>query len=221
MQRLVGSILGSIVFCLAAAAQTAGTGALAGLILDSSGGGIPHAKVTVRNDATGDLREVLTQANGGFIVPLLPPGNYRAEIAKPGFKTTVKPGITISVTETARLDLTLDVGAVQEQVTVSTEAALLQTESSALGRVTDRQSVSDLPLVARNFTQIVTLSPGIEANVTNASDLGRGAGGTSQGNFRAHGAGGADNNFQMNGLQIDDLQSSGTTSGGVAIPNPD
>jgi hypothetical protein len=221
MQRLAVSILGSIVFCLAAAAQTAGTGALAGMILDSSGGGIPQAKITVRNDATGDLREVLTQANGGFIVPLLPPGIYRAEIAKPGFKTTVKQAVTISVTETARLDLTLDVGAVQEQVTVSTEAALLQTESSALGRVTDHQSVSDLPLVARNFTQIVTLSPGIEANVTNASDLGRGAGGATQGNFRAHGAGGADNNFQMNGVQVNDLQASGNTSGGVAIPNPD
>src|SRR5215813_4944556 len=107
MQRFVGTILGSIVFCLAAAAQTAGSGALAGMILDSSGGGIPQAKVTVRNDATGDVREVLTQTNGGFIVPLLPPGSYRAEVAKPGFKTTVTPGVTISVTETARLDITM------------------------------------------------------------------------------------------------------------------
>ena len=145
-----------------------------------------------RNETTADLREVLSQANGGFVVSLLLPGKYRAEVTKPGFKTTVQPGVTISVTETARLDVTLEVGAVQEQVTVSTEVALLQTESSALGRVTDHQQVSDLPLVARNFTQIVTLSPGIEANVNNASDLGRGSGGTSQGNFRAHGAEGAE-----------------------------
>src|SRR5262249_43348115 len=132
MRRLVGAILGSMVFCLAAAAQTAGTGALAGTVLDASGGGVPKAKVTVRNDATGAMREVLSESSGGFMVPLLPPGNYRTEVTKPGFKTAVIPGLAISVTETARLDITLDVGAVQEQVTVSTEAALLQTESSAL-----------------------------------------------------------------------------------------
>jgi hypothetical protein len=221
MQRLSWTILCLVSGWATAAAQTAGTGALAGTVLDGSGGGIPQAKVTVRNEATGGVREAVSQASGGFVVPLLPPGVYRVEIAKAGFKTTVRPGLEINVTETARLDITLDVGAVQEQVTVTTETALLQTESSALGRVTDRQLVNDLPLVTRNYTQIVTLSPGIAANVTNASDLGRGAGGTSQGNFRSHGAGGADNNFQMNGVQVNDLQASGSTSGGVAIPNPD
>jgi hypothetical protein len=138
-----------------------------------------------------------------------------------GFKQSVKPGLQINVTETARLDVQLEVGAVQEQVNVTSEAQLLQTESSALGRVTDRTLVSNLPLVTRNYTQIVTLSPGIAANVTNATELGRGNGGNSQGNFRAHGASGADNNFQMNGVQINDLQASGSLSGGVAIPNPD
>src|SRR5215831_2982231 len=91
MQRLAGSILGSIIFCFSAAAQTAATGALAGIIVDASGGGVPEAKVAVRNDATGELRDVLTQVNGGFIVPLLQPGTYRVEITKAGFKTMVKP----------------------------------------------------------------------------------------------------------------------------------
>jgi len=221
MQRILAAIAGLIIFGLGAGAQSANTGALAGTVLDSTGGGIPQAKIAVRNEATGDAREVFSQANGGYVVPLLPPGTYRAEITRSGFKTMISAGIAVNVTETARLDITMDVGAVQEQVTVSTETELVQTESSALGRVTDRQSVNDLPLVTRNYTQIVTLSPGIAANVTNASDLGRGGGGTSQGNFRAHGAGGADNNFQMNGIQVNDLQASGTTSGGIAIPNPD
>jgi hypothetical protein len=221
MQRL-GLII-AVVLCLriTAPAQTAGTGALAGTVLDASGAGIPNAKIAVKNETTGESREVVSQASGSYSVPLLRPGAYRVELTKPGFRTTVIVGVQINVTETARMDPSLEVGAIQEQVTVSTEALLLQTESSALGRVTDRAAVNDLPLVTRNYTQIVTLSPGIAANVTNASDLGRGAGGLSQGNFRSHGAGGADNNFQMNGLQIDDLQSSGTTSGGIAIPNPD
>ena len=79
----------------------------------------------------------------------------------------------INVTETSRLDVQLEVGGVQEQVTIVSEAALLQTESSALGRVTDQTLVSSLPLVTRNYTQIVTLSPGVAANVTNATELER------------------------------------------------
>src|SRR5262249_8408717 len=97
----------------------------------------------------------------------------------------------------------------------------LQTETTALGRVTDRALVSNLPLVTRNFTQIVTLSPGVSASVTNASELGRGSSSESQGSFRAHGAFARDNNFQMNDVQVNDLQASGFFSGGIAVPNPD
>ena len=215
MKRLVLTVLCMIWPSIPATAQTAGTGALAGAVTDQSGAAVAEAKITATNEGTGESRQVVSQASGNFVVPLLRPGVYRVEFSKPGFKAAVKPGLVINITETARLDIELEV------VTVNTEAQLLQTESSALGRVTDRTLVSNLPLVTRNYTQIVALSPGIAGNVTNASDLGRGNGGTSQGSFRAHGAGGADNNFQMNGVQVNDLQASSTTSGGVAIPNPD
>src|SRR5213079_2826128 len=119
------------------------------------------------------------------------------------------------------LDVQLEVGAVEEKVVVVSESQLLQTESPALGSVTDHDAVVNLPLVTRNYTQIVTLSPGIAAGVTNAAALGRGSSGESQGGFRVHGASGADNNFQMNGVEINDLQASGFLSGGVAVPNPD
>lgn len=201
--------------------QTAATGAVAGNITDTSGAGVPETKIGVTNEATGELRQVMSQANGSYVVPLLAPGVYRIEFSHAGFKSTVKPGLTVNVTETARFDVSLEVGSLQEQVTVSTEAELLQTESSALGRVTDHNLVANLPLVARNFTQIVTLSPGVAVNVNNATDLGRGNGSLAQGNFRTHGSQGADNNFQMNGVEINDLQSSSSVSGGVAVPNPD
>lgn len=202
-------------------AQTASTGALTGIVTDNAGAVVPAAKITLTNERTGETRTVTSQTNGNYTLPLLLPGSYRVEFSASGFKQAVKVGLTINVTETSRLDVQLEVGGVQEQVTITSEAALLQTESSTLGRVTDRQLVSNLPLVTRNFTQIVTLSPGIAANVTNATELGRGSGGNSQGNFRAHGASGADNNFQMNGVQINDLQASGSFSGGIAVPNPD
>lgn len=217
----------SLVACLLlvisaqAFAQTAGTGALTGTITDPNKALVADVQITITNEVTGEARTVLTQQNGTYVVPLLQPGSYQLEFVKTGFKKAVKTGLRINVTETARLDIDLELGTVQEQVNVTAEAELLQTESASLGRVTDRALVSNLPLVSRNYTQIVTLSPGIAAPVTNASELGRGSSGESQGNFRAHGAFARDNNFQMNGLPINDLQASGFFSGGVAIPNPD
>src|SRR5262249_35987689 len=116
-----------------------------------------------------------------------------------------------------------EVGATTDSVTVQSSEELVQTESSTLGHVTNEREVRELPLVTRNYTQILGLSPGIITNVNNASDLGRGSSGLSgaAGDVHVHGARTADNNFQMNGVQINDLAGSGGSSGGVAIPNPD
>src|SRR5581483_1492795 len=220
--RLICSLIGMLLgFSALVSAQTASTGALSGTVTDTGGAVVTDAQVVVTNEVTGEARTVTTQQNGAFLVPLLQPGSYRIEVVKSGFKKAMKSELKVSVTETTRFDVKLEVGQTEAVVTVSANAELLQTESSTLGRVTDRQLISDLPLVTRNYTQIVTLSPGISANVTNATDLGRGNGGTSQGNFRTYGSSGADNNFQMNGVQINDLQASGGFSGGIAIPNPD
>ncbi|MGH9941776.1 MAG: carboxypeptidase regulatory-like domain-containing protein, partial [Pyrinomonadaceae bacterium] len=213
--------LACLLLSLPALAQTASTGALTGEVTDPSGAVVAGIRITLTNEATGEKREVTAQENGNYVVPLLLPGSYRVEFSATGFKQAVKPGLRINVTETASLNVQLEVGNVQEQVTVTSEAQLLQTESSTLGRVADSAVVSNLPLVNRNYTQIVTLSPGIAAEVNNASEIGRGSGGESQGNFRSHGAFGRDNSFQMNGLPINDLQASGGFSGGVAVPNPD
>src|SRR5438067_5629313 len=211
----------SLLFSFPAPAQTASTGALTGEITDLNGAVVGGVQVTTINEATGEKRDVVSQDNGIYVVALLLPGSYRLEFTKRGFKSSVKTGLQINVTETKRLDVQLEVGSVEEKVVVVSESELLQTESPALGNVTNHESVVNLPLVTRNYTQIVTLSPGISAGVTNAAALGRGSSGECQGSFRVHGASGADNNFQMNGVGINDLQASGFLSGGVAVPNPD
>jgi hypothetical protein len=221
LRILFGLLILSLSVAGLAVAQTANTGALTGTVSDPGGALVGGVKVTVTNESTGEIRTVTTTDNGAYTVPLLPPGAYYIDFTKSGFKSSVTTGIHINVTETARLDVHLEVGAVTEKVTVTGKTELLQTESSELGGVVTGQMVDNLPLVTRNYTQIVTLSPGIAADVTNATDLGRGGGGESQGNFRANGAEGLDNNFQMNGVQINDLQASGFFSGGIAIPNPD
>lgn len=113
------------------------------------------------------------------------------------------------------------IGQLSERVVVEAFTEQLQTESITLGRVTSGEQVKDLPLVTRNYTQIVSLNPGVAAEVNDAGAIGRGNLGLGGVPISSNGGTQADNNVQMNGVGINDLQSSGFFSGGVAIPNPD
>ena len=130
-----------------ALAQTANTGALAGEVFDPTHALVPDAKVTITSESTGEKREVLSRRDGSYVVPLLPPGSYRVEFSKAGFKAAVKKGLQIIVTETARLDIQLSVGGAQEVVTVESRGEQLQTESTNLGQVTSGEVLNSLPLV--------------------------------------------------------------------------
>jgi hypothetical protein len=200
-------------------AQTGSTGAITGLITDPAGSVVPEAEVKVTNVENGELRTTVSNSSGSYLVSLLPPGAYRVEISRSGFKVLSYPSIRVNVADTATLNAKLEVGTVSEKITVAGDAEQLQTASSALGRVTGERMVVELPLAARNFTQIIGLNPGVSAEVNNATDLGRGNGGTS--NFSTGGASVKDNNYQMDGVGTNDIQNSGSFSGGVAIPNPD
>ena len=204
-------------------AQTAATGALAGTVADPSGAVMPQVQLTVKSDATGEVRTVMSQPNGNYVVPLLPPGKYSVQASKAGFKVSVLTGVQVNVTETATLNIRLEVGAQKESVTVESQAEQLATESSALGSVVGERTVSELPLVTRNYTQIVNLYSGVSSEVNNADTLGRGTTGPSNQPLVVHGVNTTDNNYQMNGVEINDFHQATTAdqSGGVAIPNPD
>src|SRR6202046_1388929 len=194
-------------------AQTADTGAIAGTIMDATGGAVPQATIKVINETTGDTQVAVSQGTGGYKAELLGPGTYRMEVSKSGFKTAVVTGITVSVTETRATNIKLLVGDITQTVTVSAQPDILQTNSAALGHVTDERMVDTLPLVTRNYTQILALSPGVSGDVNNAAALGSGTA-----TFSAHGGVVSDNNFQMNGLGVNDIM---TGFAQVPIPNPD
>lgn len=213
------------VFAIPACPQTAGTGALTGTAKDQSGAVVGSASVTAVNESTGAIRSTQTDTKGAYSIPLLPPGRYRVQVSKPGFKSVNQVGVQVAVTETARLDVELLVGETREVVNVSAEPSMVQTDSAALGRLVDEQAMTNLPLVTRNFTQIIGLSPGTMANVTDATQLGRGNGGVTpdggtDGTY-VNGSRGTDNSYQMDGIEMNDMQGSGNSSGGIAIPNPD
>jgi len=204
-----------------AAAQTAGTGAISGIVSDATGGSVADAKVLVTSQATGEARTVVSNSRGAYVVPALLPGLYQVQATRDGFKTLSFHNIKVTVTETTALDLHLEVGQVSERIMVEGSAEQLQTQSSSLGHVTTGEQVQDLPLVTRNYTQIVSLNPGVAADVNDAGAIGRGNLGMGGVPISSNGGAQADNNVQMNGVGINDLQSSGYFSGGVAIPNPD
>jgi len=205
----------------ASLAQSASTGAVSGTVTDPTNAVVAAAKITATNQATGEKRTVDSGGAGAYVIPFLAPGTYKVEASVKGFKQAAYPDVRVVITETVKLDIRLEVGAAQEVVTVESRGAQLQTESSNQGRVTSGEVLNSLPLVTRNYTQIVGLNPGVSADVTNAAEVGRGGGGTPETPVVAHGASTQDNNYQMNGVEINDLQSSGHFSGGIAIPNPD
>ena len=155
-------------------------------------------------------------------MPLLSPGTYQIEVTLAGFKTVTRPGVQVNVTERVRSDVRLEIGDIQEKVTVEATAELAQTTTSSLGRVIDERAVQALPLVTRNYTQILGLSPGITVGVTNAAELGRGTGGTVVSRTSVHGSRVYDHNFQIDGIEVNDFETStGGNTAGIAVPNPD
>lgn len=214
-------LLGTIPLPLTLHAQTAGTGALSGTVGDSSGALVGDAQIKVTSDATGEQRKVTSNSDGYYFVSQLLPGTYEVEVTRSGFKTLRFPRVMVVVTETTTLNAKLELGEVAQTVVVEATAEQLQTESSALGHVTSGEQVQTLPLAVGNFTQIIGLNPGVASEVNDAGQLGRGGGGNNQAPTVSNGNWASDNNFQMNGVGVNDNQQSGFFSAGVAIPNPD
>ncbi len=214
-----------IAACGLLSAQTGGTGAISGSITDPTGALVGHAQVKVMAVTTGDTRTALSNDHGLYVVSLLPPGQYRLEVTKQGFKMAAATDLQVVVAEPTVVNIRMETGAVTETVSVAASSVELETESSELGRVTDSEMLESLPLVTRNFTQIIGLNAGVSQEVNNASSVGRGCGSQDAnpggGSIMSQGATSTDNNFQMNGLTINDTQGSWIYSQGIPAPNPD
>jgi hypothetical protein len=203
-------------------AQSSGSGAISGIITDPSGAVVPDAQITAKNLQTSDARVVHSGPQGSYTISALQPGDYSVQVTKSGFKTMIISPFTVHTTNTEALNIKFEVGTTNESVTVEANAERLQLESASLGRVTSQDVVESMPLVTRNFTEIIGLNPGVSAELTNAGDIGRGNGGNPiSGEVSVAGTSGMDNNFQLNGVNVDDFQESGAFSGGIPIPNPD
>src|SRR3989454_4151195 len=155
--------------CLVFAQTSAAT--ILGVVKDTTGALIPGARVTVKHTETGLTRTAISSQTGDYNVPLLPVGAYELTTAMPGFKQDVRRGINLVVGQQAVIDLTLEVGAAGEQVTVTEEAPLVNTTLSSTSGLITEQQVKELPLNGRSFDQLLALNVGV---VNNTSNMGGG-----------------------------------------------
>ena len=151
-----------------ASAQESGT--ILGTVKDTSGGSVPAAKVTVTNTDTNDMRTVTTDDDGTYRVAGLRPGRYSVKVEKDGFKTTTQASLVLDVASQIVVNPTMEVGSATQEVTVTGEAPVINTTTSSLGNVINDQTISELPMNGRNFTDLTLLSPGVVA--TTHSGLG-------------------------------------------------
>jgi hypothetical protein len=137
------------------------SGAIVGTVTDTSGAAVPGSTVTLTNIGTNDKKTMEADAAGNYRFVTLPPAQYKVEVSAPGFKRVVQTPITVQVDSTVRVDAKLDIGAVSETVQVTTQAALLQTESGTLGSQVEGKTVEEMPLNGRNTMNLIALVPGV------------------------------------------------------------
>lgn len=146
---------------------------LAGRVVDPAKARIVDAGVAAVRADTNVRYETTTNASGEYYLANLPPGDYRVEIEKQGFKKMVKPGVTLHVQDALELDFEMTLGPLSETVTVEAGAPAVNTESAAVSTVVDRAFVENLPLNGRSFQTLISLTPGVVLTPTAFNEQGQ------------------------------------------------
>ncbi|MCU1257153.1 MAG: Cna domain protein, partial [Bryobacterales bacterium] len=169
------------------------------------------ASVAVVQVATGQTRQTATGDTGNYTIPELAIGEYKVTASAAGFKTTVVPSVTLQVNQAAELNLTLEVGAISDQITITSTMPLLSTESSSVGTVVENRAIESLALNGRQFWQLVALVPG--ASYTPGGDRTRTGGSSirsSAVNVQINGTGFIYNGWLLDGVDITEYEQGGT-----------
>jgi Carboxypeptidase regulatory-like domain len=200
VKRAVLCLVVASLLPVALAAQAV-TGTILGLITDATGSVMPGTTVTLTNTGTGQVRAVTTDANGEYTAPSLPTGKYTVKAELSGFKTVTVPDISLGVDQHYRVNLKLEVGAVEESVTVTGSSPLIQTSTSELGTTVSEEQIKTLPLNGRNFVNLTRTVPGVVRGVPGANIDGAGSlAWRASASFSANGQRPRDNNYMLDGV---------------------
>ncbi len=167
-RRVYGWMFAWLLMVGAAAAQQ-GTSEVRGRVLDSTGASLPGVTVTVKNQNTGMFRETLSGDNGAFIASALVPGRYEVSATLQGFKTFKRGDLQLEVGRTATIDVTMEVGGMEETLTVSAGTPLVDVTSKEIGGNITSETLVQLPSVNGNFIGFIGLLPGIVPSISTES----------------------------------------------------
>ena len=199
---LVAGIIGSIALGNSFVSAQGFTGAITGTVKDVSGAALVGAAVTVKHIDTGLTRAVETDSSGNYSVSSLPVGEYELTAEKMGFQVEVRRGIKLAVAQEAVVNLTLQVGSMVQQVTVTEDAPLVNTTMTQTSGLISEEQIKELPLNGRSFDQLLTLNTG---TVDNRSNINNGA----WTSFSVSGKRPETNRFLMNGVDYIGSNSTG------------
>jgi len=166
--RIAAAVIGALLLAPPLQAQVA-TGTILGNVRDTSGAEVPGALVTATNVDTQFSRNTTTDTSGQYALPLLPLGRYRIEVTLDGFKNFTQTGIVLEVGRNARVDATIEPGAIAETVTVVGDAPLVESNTASLSRTVNQNDVLNLPLVNRDLYALLSGTGGVTSNETNNS----------------------------------------------------
>src|SRR6267142_1357997 len=203
MTSLLIGILGVIALWSGLVFGQGFSAAISGIVRDPSGAVLPGVSVTAKHTESGLTRTVLTSETGDYRMPALPVGAYEVTAELSGFKQQIRRGINLVVAQEAVVNLTLDVGDVKEQITVTEDAPLVNTTLSSTSGLVTREQIKDLPLNGRSFLELMTLNAGVIANRSNTTD-------SNVPSFSIAGKRPDSNRFTMNGMDYVGNNAGGT-----------
>src|ERR1700681_3426076 len=184
-------LISALIFLAIPAVAQLPAGTILGVAKDTSGGVLPSVTVTITNVDTQSKRVVTTGDDGFYRVPELAVGHYEVKGEHAGFKTETRRGITLEVTQQAVINLDFQVGSAEQQVVVTGEAPLVNTQDATLGGTVTETKMTELPLNGRNYIDLALYQPGVNQDKNQSNQSGT--------SFSVNGAPPRSNNFTLDG----------------------
>ncbi len=200
-------------------AQTTGSAMLRGVVKDQTGAVIPGATVALINQGTKETRNTITNDEGAYLFGSVPPTKYTLRVELAGFKTYEQENISLSPSDTRGLDVTLQVGAASETVTVTEQIVELQTETGAKENTISAKQIDNLSIISRSSLELLRILPGVVAPDQEALEKhGFGAGANANAAYHVNGLRGEYINISIDGSRVIDI---GSNNGTIVTANPD
>jgi hypothetical protein len=214
-RRLFGLLLiGVLIFVHASSLSAQATSSISGRVDDTSGAAAPGVALTVTSMETGSTRTAISDGSGEYRVLSLPVGRYEVKAEKAGFEVEVRQGLDLVVGQEAVVNMTLRVGAVSQQVTVTGDASLVNTTTASTSGLVSEEQVKDLPLNGRSYDNLITLNAGAVNYTSNTATVASNAGAGNY--FSVDGRAPYQNLFLLNGAEFTGVSQLGITPGGAS-----